>query len=78
MRVLFTFDTDFVKTFGTTGMNKLVQLTKKHLDSQSLKKLIGTTIKLTGTARKYTRAFKDIGSNDVHTKQRCQRNMGDW
>jgi len=31
LRVLFTFDTDFVKTFGTTGMNKLVQLAKKTL-----------------------------------------------
>merc|ERR1712051_338522 len=69
LRVLFTFDTDFVKTFGTTGMNKLVQLAKKHLDSQSLKKLIGTTIKLTGTTRKYSRALKDTGGSNK---------QGDW
>jgi len=69
LRVLFTFDTDFVKTFGTTGMNKLVQLTKKHLDSQSLKKLIGTTIKLTGTTRKYSKALKDTGGSN---------GKGDW
>ena len=69
LRVLFTFDTDFVSTFGTTGMNKLVQLTKKHLDSQSLKKLIGTTIKLTGTTRKYSKALKDTGGSN---------GKGDW
>merc|ERR1712223_1303163 len=43
LRVLFTFDTDAVKLFKTAGINKFIQLTKKHLDHKTLKKLIGTT-----------------------------------
>merc|ERR1712110_766354 len=78
LSVLFTFDTNFIKVFGANSMTTLIALVKKEFVDKSLKTQIGTTIKLTGTARKYTRAFKDIGSNDVHTKQRCQRNMGDW
>merc|ERR1712110_577675 len=78
LSVLFTFDTNFIKVFGANSMTTLIALVKKEFVDKSLKNQIGTTIKLTGTARKYTRAFKDIGSNDVHTKQRCQRNMGDW
>merc|ERR1712110_1027641 len=78
LSVLFTFDTNFIKVFGAKAMTTLIALVKKEFVDKSLKTQIGTTIKLTGTARKYTRAFKDIGSNDVHTKQRCQRNMGDW
>jgi len=78
LSVLFTFDTDFVKIYGTTGMNKLIQLTKKNLDSKTLKNLIGTTIKLTGTARKYNKAFSYSGKAIVPQGARCRGSKGDW
>ena len=78
MSVLFTFDTDFVKTFGTTGMSNLIALVKKEFVGKSLKKLVGTTIKVTGTIRKFSRALKDKGSNTAHTSSRCQKKLGDW
>ena len=78
MSVLFTFDTDFIKTYGKTGMNKLIQLTKKNLDSKTLKNLIGTTIKLTGTARKYNKAFSYSGAAIVPKGAMCRGSKGDW
>merc|ERR1719362_2003086 len=66
LKVLYTFDTDFIKMFGNAGMKTLIELTKKNLDSKSnLKKWIGTTIKLTGTTRKYSKAFTDKGANSA-------------
>ena len=61
MSVLFTFDTGFVKTFGASAMDTLVKLVKNLYTHKSLKNLIGTTIKVTGTTRKYSKAFKDTG-----------------
>lgn len=77
LRVLFTLDTDFVKTFKTADINKFIQLTKKNLDSQSLKKLIGTTVKLTATIRKYSKAFKDTGGSCKGQGGKLI-NKGDW
>ena len=77
MTVLYTFDTDFIKMFGAAGMKTLIELTKKNLDSKSgLKKLIGTTIKLSATIRKVSTSFKDTGGS-------CRGrngliNKGDW
>ena len=83
MTVLYTFDTDFIKMFGAAGMKKLIELTKKNLDSKSgLKKLIGTTIKMTGTTRKYSKAFTDKGKTSAGGW--CKNwmgkkiNKGDW
>merc|ERR1712045_543413 len=78
LSVLFTFDTNFVKTFGASGMTNLIALVKKEFAGKSLKKLVGTTIKLTGTIRKFSRALKDKGSNTAHTSSRCQKKLGDW
>ena len=78
MSVLFTFDTNFVKTYGKAGMSNLIALVKKEFAGKSLKKLVGTTIKLTGTIRKFSRALKDKGSNTAHTSSRCQKKLGDW
>ena len=78
MSVLFTFDTDFIKTFGASGMDKLIALTKNAFTNKSLKKLIGTTVKLTGTKRKYNRALSYTGSNTHYTSARCQKKLGDW
>jgi len=83
LKVLFTFDTAFVKKFGASGMKTLIQLTQQNLDSKSnLKKLIGTTIKLTGTIRKYSKAFTDYGKNSAGgwCKNRWGKkiNKGDW
>merc|ERR1712020_84613 len=54
------------------------QLTKKNLDSKTLKNLIGTTIKLTGTARKYNKAFSYSGKGIVPQGARCRPSKGDW
>ena len=71
MSVLFTFDTAFIKTFGAKAMDKLIALTKNAFANKSLKKLIGTTVKVTGTKRKYSKAFTDkVGTG-------C-RGKGDW
>ena len=71
MSVLFTFDTDFVKTFGANAMDKVMALVKNHFNDKSLRKLIGTTVKVTGTKRKYSKAFTDkVGTG-------C-RGKGDW
>ena len=78
LSVLFTFDTNFVKTFGASGMTNLIALVKKEFVGKSLKKLVGTTIKLTGTTRKFSRALKDKGSNTAHKSSRCQKRLGDW
>jgi len=79
LRVLFTFDPDAVKLFKTAGINKFIQLTKQNLDHKTLKKLIGTTIKLVATTRKYTkRNFADTGKNTHQKSKKCQRNKGDW
>merc|ERR1711997_818199 len=78
LSVLFTFDTNFVKTFGTAGMSNLIALVKKEFVGKSLKKLVGTTIKVTGTIRKFSRALKDKGSNTAHKSSRCQQKLGDW
>ena len=76
LRVLFTLDKDFVKTFTKADINKFIQLVKKNLDHSSLKKLIGTTIKLSATIRKVSTSFKDTGGS-------CRGrngliNKGDW
>merc|ERR1712241_13266 len=83
LKVLYTFDTDFIKLFGAAGMKTLIELTKKNLDSKSgLKKLIGTTIKMTGTTRKYSKAFTDKGKTSAGGW--CKNwmgkkiNKGDW
>merc|ERR1711881_268199 len=83
LKVLYTFDTDFIKLFGASGMKTLIELTKKNLDSKSgLKKLIGTTIKMTGTTRKYSKAFTDKGKTSAGGW--CKNwmgkkiNKGDW
>jgi len=76
LSVLFSFDTDFVKTYGKNGMNKLIQLVKKHLDSSTLKTLIGTTIKLTGTIRKVNTAFINRGTGK--SIGMCRGKTGDW
>merc|ERR1712088_344999 len=79
LSVLFTFDTDFIKTFGASGMDKLIALTKNAFTNKSLKKLIGTTVKVTGTKRKYTRAFSYTGCNKYDTSANCCRaKKGDW
>ena len=78
MSVLFTFDTNFVKTYGKAGMSNLIALVKKEFVGKSLKKLVGTTIKVTGTIRKFSRALKDKGSNTAHKSSRCQQKLGDW
>jgi len=61
VKVLFTFDTIFTKNYGAKAMNTVIGLVKKHYQSKSLKKLIGTTIEITGTARKYSKAMTDKG-----------------
>ena len=76
MRVLFTLDSDFVKTFTTADINKFIQLTKKNLDHSSLKKLIGTTIKLKPTIRKVSKAYKDTGGSCYGRNGLI--NKGDW
>merc|ERR1711992_172619 len=83
LTVLYTLDTDFIKMFGAAGMKTLIELTKKNLDSKSgLKKLIGTTIKMTGTTRKYSKAFTDKGKTSAGGW--CKNwmgkkiNKGDW
>ena len=79
MSVLFTFDTDFIKTFGASGQDKLIALVKNNFVNKSLKKLIGTTVKVTGTKRNYTRAFSYTGCNKYYTSSRCCRSKkGDW
>merc|ERR1711981_311100 len=79
LSVLFTFDTAFIKTFGDKAMDKLIALTKNNFANKSLKKLIGTTVKLTGTKRKDTRAFSYTGSNKRYTSARCcRKKLGDW
>ena len=83
MKVLYTFDTDFIKLFGAAGMKTLIELTKKNLDSKSgLKKLIGTTIKMTGTTRKYSKAFTDKGKTSAggwcKNRMGVKINKGDW
>merc|ERR1711899_550836 len=83
LKVLYTFDTDFIKLFGAAGMKTLIELTKKNLDSKSgLKKLIGTTIKMTGTARKYSKAFTDKGKTSAggwcKNRMGVKINKGDW
>merc|ERR1712183_430353 len=52
--------------------------TKKNLDSKTLKNLIGTTIKLTGTARKYNKAFSYSGAAIVPKGARCRGSKRDW
>ena len=69
MSVLFTFDTKFVETFGDNAMDKLIALVKNHFNDKSLRKLIGTTVQVTGTKRKYSKAFTDTGGT---------RGKGDW
>jgi len=83
LKVLYTFDTDFIKMFGAAGMKTLIELTKKNLDSKSgLKKLIGTTIKMTGTTRKYSKAFTDKGKTSAggwcKNRMGVKINKGDW
>merc|ERR1712110_296236 len=83
LTVLYTFDTDFIKMFGAAGMKTLIELTKKNLDSKSgLKKLIGTTIKMTGTTRKYSKAFTDKGKTSAggwcKNWMGVKINKGDW
>jgi len=83
LKVLYTFDTDFIKLFGAAGMKTLIELTKKNLDSKSgLKKLIGTTIKMTGTTRKYSKAFTDKGKTSAggwcKNRMGVKINKGDW
>ena len=63
MKVLFTFDTIFIKNYGAKAMNTVIGLVKKHYQSTTLKKLIGTTIEITGTARKYSKAMTDKGGS---------------
>ena len=63
MKVLFTFDTIFIKNYGAKAMNTVIGLVKKHYQSKSLKNLIGTTIEITGTARKYSKAMTDKGGS---------------
>ena len=76
LSVLFTFDTNFIKVFGANSMTTLIALVKKEFVGKSLKKLVGTTIKVTGTIRKFSRALKDKGSNTAHTSSRCQKKLG--
>ena len=54
MKVLFTFDSKFVTTFGDAAMDKLIALVKNAYKDKALKKLIGTTVQVTGTKKKYT------------------------
>ena len=59
MKVLFTFDSKFVTTFGAAAMDKVMALVKNAYKDKNLKKMIGTTIQVTGTKKKYTGVFKD-------------------
>ena len=59
MKVLFTFDSKFVTTFGAAAMDKVMALVKNAYKDKKLKKMIGTTIQVTGTKKKYTGVFKD-------------------
>jgi len=54
LKVLFTFDSKFVTTFGDAAMDKLIALVKNAYKDKALKKLIGTTVQVTGTKKKYT------------------------
>ena len=58
MNVLFTFDTKFVTEFGDASMEKVIALVKKAYRDKKLKKMIGTTVKVAGTKKKHTGAFK--------------------
>ena len=69
MKVLFTFDSKFVTTFGAAAMDKIIALVKNAYKDKTLKKLLGTTVQVTGTKRKYSKAFKDTGGT---------RGKGDW
>ena len=59
MKVLFTFDSKFVTTFGAAAMDKVMALVKNAYKDKKLKNMIGTTIQVTGTKKKYTGVFKD-------------------
>ena len=59
MKVLFTFDSKFVTTFGAAAMDKVMALVKNAYKDKNLTKMIGTTIQVTGTKKKYTGVFKD-------------------
>ena len=59
MKVLFTFDSKFVTTFGAAAMDKIIALVKNAYKHKTLKKLIGTTVQVTGTKKKYSGVFKD-------------------
>merc|ERR1719458_1282016 len=61
VKVLFSFDTGFIKKFGAASMKTLIGLVKKNWLHKSLKTLIGTTVQITGTARKLGSALKDVG-----------------
>jgi len=59
LKVLFTFDSKFVTTFGAAAMDKVMALVKNAYKDKNLTKMIGTTIQVTGTKKKYTGVFKD-------------------
>merc|ERR550539_1875031 len=59
LKVLFTFDSKFVTTFGAAAMDKIIALVKNAYKDKTLKKLIGTTVVVTGTKKKYSGVFKD-------------------
>merc|ERR550539_2008352 len=59
LKVLFTFDSKFVTTFGAAAMDKVMALVKNAYKDKNLTKMIGTTIQVTGTKKKYTGFFKD-------------------
>ena len=59
MNILFTFDTKFVAAFGDAGMEQVIALVKNAYKHKTLKKLIGTTVQVTGTKKKYSGVFKD-------------------
>jgi len=61
VKVLFSFDTGFIKKFGAASMKTLIGLVKKNWLHKSLKTLIGTTVQITGTARKLGSALTDVG-----------------
>ena len=59
LKVLFTFDSKFVTTFGAAAMDKIIALVKNAYKDKTLKKLLGTTVQVTGNKKKYTGVFKD-------------------
>ena len=50
MKVLFTFDNGFNSAFGTEGGKQVMALVKNAFKDNSLKKKIGTSVNIIGTA----------------------------